>query len=529
MRREDEGASARGASAVEYVIIVGVVALVAGGAFQLLTHPSAELADREGACVRTLDCRGGAGSVAGGYPQAESQPPGGTGPGSERPSDTLRALLAGVERASGAPLVGVQVAQVGDAIPFPSPDELARATLEAAERELARRERDLSDVLEPPAMLLDPPAFEARAIAVLAATEARDRASEQLGVARAAYEQLVPSPSVWDEVSGFLGDVFEGALYGDYSDNDAAGATAGQVATGFVPIVGQLADVRDTKAAVEAAIAGEDGSAVGLVVAIIAWVPGLGDVVKGIFRGASGAADEVATSVVRVGEDAAAAAAREETAAAIRARYVAEQRPAPLLTRAELSAEPVLMDRSAAAEIAERYAGGLTEEAITARGISAQQLLDAIPASGLVLHRGMRVARDPVSGRIQILAVRPVVSHDGIPLQPSINNFSSSVTEAEGFARMPGGGTRGPAGDLPSEADAVVLVTHPITPDEALLYLDESNFDPRLLAAGQFAPEKWDMRYVTDMREVVDEVLWLDPATGSFRVLAPEEYEWVAP
>jgi hypothetical protein len=42
------------------------------------------------------------------------------------------------------------------------------------------------------------------------------------------------------------GSFLDGAVMGDFADNNSWSATAGQVAIGFVPIAGQIADARDS-------------------------------------------------------------------------------------------------------------------------------------------------------------------------------------------------------------------------------------------------------------------------------------------
>lgn len=93
---------------------------------------------------------------------------------------------------------------------------------------------------------------------------------------------------------------FDGALRGDYSGNASWLATAGQVAMGFVPIAGQIADVRDLSAAVKNWRSGE-GSGWGVLAAGIGFLPG-GDAVKGAIRGGGKVADaagEVAGQVAK--------------------------------------------------------------------------------------------------------------------------------------------------------------------------------------------------------------------------------------
>ena len=82
-------------------------------------------------------------------------------------------------------------------------------------------------------------------------------------------------------VDGF----FEGVLFGDFSESDNAGVLAGQVAGGFVPYFGQVADVRDLIAAGDDLYQGKDGAALSAAIAVIAFIPGM-DVLKGgkLFR-----------------------------------------------------------------------------------------------------------------------------------------------------------------------------------------------------------------------------------------------------
>jgi hypothetical protein len=72
-----------------------------------------------------------------------------------------------------------------------------------------------------------------------------------------------------------VGSFLEGAVAGDFSENDSWSAVAGQTAVGFIPIVGQIADARDIAAAANAVYNDEDGSWARLGIAAIAIVPGL--------------------------------------------------------------------------------------------------------------------------------------------------------------------------------------------------------------------------------------------------------------
>ena len=88
-----------------------------------------------------------------------------------------------------------------------------------------------------------------------------------------------PSPTPSNS-SGYLRSLYDGAVRGDYSSNDSSTKTAAQIAVGLIPVAGQLADFRDTSAAVRDLKAGKDGSLNRLLFAGIGWIPGIGDFIK---------------------------------------------------------------------------------------------------------------------------------------------------------------------------------------------------------------------------------------------------------
>lgn len=94
-----------------------------------------------------------------------------------------------------------------------------------------------------------------------------------------------------------IGSFLEGALLGDFADNDTWSAMAGQTVVGLIPVVGQIADARDTAAAVVDVIEGKDGAWPRLGAAGVGWIPVIGDVLKGLLR--SGA--KLGTKVVEEG------------------------------------------------------------------------------------------------------------------------------------------------------------------------------------------------------------------------------------
>jgi hypothetical protein len=81
-------------------------------------------------------------------------------------------------------------------------------------------------------------------------------------------------------------NVTYGAIAGDIEKNPSIGQILGNVAIGFVPIAGQVADVRDVVA--NSYWLSEDsedtGAWIGLTTTLISLVPGAGDVVKGIVK-----------------------------------------------------------------------------------------------------------------------------------------------------------------------------------------------------------------------------------------------------
>jgi hypothetical protein len=80
-----------------------------------------------------------------------------------------------------------------------------------------------------------------------------------------------------------VGSFIVGAVAGDFGGNDSYSAIAGQTVVGFIPIAGQVADVRDLSAALAGVATGEDGAYVNVSVAAIGFVPGL-DFLKGATR-----------------------------------------------------------------------------------------------------------------------------------------------------------------------------------------------------------------------------------------------------
>lgn len=85
------------------------------------------------------------------------------------------------------------------------------------------------------------------------------------------------APTAEDEEG--LASFFEGAFAGDLADNDSWSAIAGQTLVGFIPVAGQVADVRDTAAALKDYNNDEDGAGLNLLLTMISFIPG-GDILK---------------------------------------------------------------------------------------------------------------------------------------------------------------------------------------------------------------------------------------------------------
>ncbi|WP_394829598.1 hypothetical protein [Pendulispora albinea] len=98
---------------------------------------------------------------------------------------------------------------------------------------------------------------------------------------------------------GGVGDFFKGAIQGDFGGDNGWSGIAGQVVTGFIPVVGQIADARDTIAGIKAVVNGEPGGWAQLGGAAVAWIPGVGDGLKAGIKGARHA-DEVADATAGV-------------------------------------------------------------------------------------------------------------------------------------------------------------------------------------------------------------------------------------
>jgi hypothetical protein len=79
---------------------------------------------------------------------------------------------------------------------------------------------------------------------------------------------------------GFLRSVYDGAIEGDFSDNRSLTKRVTQIGVGFIPIVGQVADARDTASAVNDIRKGRPDGWKNLGWSLAGWLPFVGDLLK---------------------------------------------------------------------------------------------------------------------------------------------------------------------------------------------------------------------------------------------------------
>jgi len=98
-----------------------------------------------------------------------------------------------------------------------------------------------------------------------------------------------PEPGAKSEEG--LWSFLKGAILGGFSDNDSWSSMAGSTVIGFIPIVGQIADIRDIAAAGVHVAEGQEGAWLELGASILGVIPGL-DAAKGAAKGAIRAGKE---------------------------------------------------------------------------------------------------------------------------------------------------------------------------------------------------------------------------------------------
>ena len=135
----------------------------------------------------------------------------------------------------------------------------------------------------------------------------------------------------------------EGMIMGDFSDNPTWSKLAGQLVTGVIPVVGQVADARDTAAAVYDIYEGKQGGWVNLGLTLVAWVPLVGDAVKAGTRTTKQLCEEAAKEgAERLAQRLAEQEEKEATRAAKEAAAVAGEEPKGLFYKPTTEGTPRL-------------------------------------------------------------------------------------------------------------------------------------------------------------------------------------------
>ncbi len=109
-----------------------------------------------------------------------------------------------------------------------------------------------------------------------------------------------------------INSALEGAVLGGFSDNDTYSSTGAQIVIGLIPIVGQVADVRDAIAAAKHVAEGKKGSTLEAIGAGIGFIPLVGDWAKGFLKGGKKAIKEGVEQGLKHGDDVAKAILKNE-------------------------------------------------------------------------------------------------------------------------------------------------------------------------------------------------------------------------
>jgi flagellar motor protein MotB len=109
-----------------------------------------------------------------------------------------------------------------------------------------------------------------------------------------------------DSYLGVSGEIVQGAVMGDIIENPTGWNTVGQIAIGFVPYAGQVADIRDLIVSIRKLSTGgwrDPVEWINLVLTGIGLIPGLGDIVKAGGRAAMGFIRETGPTILRRGRE----------------------------------------------------------------------------------------------------------------------------------------------------------------------------------------------------------------------------------
>ena len=221
------------------------------------------------------------------------------------------------------------------------------------------------------------------------------------------YEYVRRNPVLFRDTSGNDEEegVFSEIVKGDFhSGKTTWPGTAANVGVGLVPIVGQVADARDTVAAVKNVWnePGSWGSWGMLGLAVVGWVPLLGDLAKGGGKVGKKVAKEAAKEAVeKAAKEVAENAAKE--AAEKAAREAAEKAAKEAAEKAAKEAA-----EKAGREAAEKSAKEAAEKAAKEAAEKASKGTVALDANALInaLEKGERAALDAaIAGRTPTISI----------------------------------------------------------------------------------------------------------------------------
>lgn len=97
--------------------------------------------------------------------------------------------------------------------------------------------------------------------------------------------------SVGESIMDVPNQIVEGAVLGDFKENPSIWNTIGQVAIGFVPYAGQVADIRDATAAIiklQKSGWKDPWEWFNLGLTVVGFIPGVGDAIKAVGKGSKG-------------------------------------------------------------------------------------------------------------------------------------------------------------------------------------------------------------------------------------------------
>jgi hypothetical protein len=283
----------RGASTLEYVSLLGLVALAALLALRASGIGVRDKAFAQARCIATFSACSGAPSGDESLVLAEPPPP---------PGDEAIAVKATPDTKEGAGEPQAKPA-AQETPPVPWPEGMSDADIEVAMQTLPGiamyqyPNLQGSGLLSPPdpetgAMPLDELTALTRSV-LAAPDEVKQNALGSDYIAYLGHGQTVTVMVIVNGLTGLpevtavstsiegasdpFGECFDGAVSGDLSDTTTTASLGCQVGVGFIPVVGTAADVRDLGAAAK------EGDGVGVVVSIIGFLP-FGDVAKSIWR-----------------------------------------------------------------------------------------------------------------------------------------------------------------------------------------------------------------------------------------------------